>query len=262
MTTVKDLCTFLDTFAPTSLAEEWDNVGLLLGDTAADVSRVMTCLTLTSDVADEAVSTGTNMIVSHHPILFRKVQRITSANAEGRMLLNLLSNGVAVYSPHTGYDSAIGGINRQLAESLGLQNIAPIREREDDATCGSGRFGDLESDMSLTDFIAHVKNRLSLDKLQFVSGDGGDIKRVGVACGSAAEFLSDAKRKGCDALVTGEARFHALLEARTSGTPMILLGHFASERPSMEHMATVIAGEFPDVTVEASRVETDPLEWA
>ena len=262
MTTVKEISAFLNRFAPLDLAEDWDNVGLLLGDDAATVDRVLTCLTLTEDVADEAVSTGAKMIVSHHPILFRKIQRITASNVEGRMLLKLAANGVAVYSPHTGYDSASGGINQQLAETLELQSIAPIRELETDPTSGSGRCGDLSSEMSLADFIAHVKSVLNLDKLQFVSGDGRTIKRASVACGSAAEFLGDAGRKGCDVLVTGEARFHGLLEARASGIAMVLLGHFASERPAMEHMASVMAAEFPGIAVEASKSESDPLEWA
>ena len=120
MTTIQDISKFLDEFAPLALAEEWDNVGLLLGDPAARADRIITCLTLTEDVADEAISAGANLIVSHHPILFRKIQRITTHNVEGRVLLKLAAAGVAVYSPHTSYDSASGGINRQLAESLGL----------------------------------------------------------------------------------------------------------------------------------------------
>ncbi len=262
MTTIQDISKFLDEFAPLALAEEWDNVGLLLGDPAARADRIITCLTLTEDVADEAISAGANLIVSHHPILFRKIQRITTHNVEGRMLLKLAAAGVAVYSPHTSYDSATGGINRQLAESLGLTNIAPIRELETDSASGSGRCGTLADAMSLNDFIAHVKSSLDLDKLQFVSGDGRTIGKAAVACGSAAEFLRDASRKGCDVLVTGEARFHGLLEARAMGVAMILLGHFASERPAMEHMAEVLSNQFAGVTVTASESETDPLEWA
>ena len=116
--------------------------------------------------------------------------------------------------------------------------------------------------MALTEFLEHVKSSLGIERLQFASGDGRSIARVAVACGSAAEFLGDADRKGCDVLVTGEARFHALLEARSRGVAMVLLGHYDSERPSMEHLARVIGKEFPTVTVEASNQETDPLEWA
>ena len=108
-TTVKTIADFLNEFAPLELAEEWDNVGLLLGDDTANVEKVLTCLTLTEDVADEAVAVGANMIVSHHPILFRKVQRLTNKTPEGRTVLKLAGAGIAVHSPHTSHDSAEGG---------------------------------------------------------------------------------------------------------------------------------------------------------
>ncbi len=262
VTTVKTIADFLNEFAPLDLAEDWDNVGLLLGSDTAGVKKVLTCLTLTEDVADEAVSDGFQLIVSHHPILFKKVQRLTNRTIEGRMLLKLLHAGIAVYSPHTSYDSAGAGINQQLAECLGLKEIGPIRELETDSDSGSGRLGSTKTKMSQADLVQHVKASLGLDQLQFVSGDGRDISKVGVACGSAAEFLRDAERKGCDALVTGEARFHSLLEARSRGVALILLGHYSSERPAMEHMAEVIAKKFPKLNVQPSTAESDPLEWA
>lgn len=262
MTSVRDIIDFLSAYAPTDLAEEWDNVGLLLGDYDQPVNRLLTCLTLTEDVADEAVQRGADLVVSHHPILFRKVQRITTDTAEGRTLLKLAGHNIAVYSPHTSYDSAPTGINQQLAEALSLESVRPLRECEEDTTRGSGRYGHLSQPLSLSEFLTHVKQSLALERLQYVAGHGESISGVGVACGSAAEFLSDARRAGCDALITGEARFHSLLEARARGMTMVLLGHFSSERPAMEHLATVLAAEFPEITAAASDVESDPLEWA
>jgi len=261
-TTVKTIADFLNEFAPLELAEEWDNVGLLLGDDTASVEKVLTCLTLTEDVADEAVTAGVQLVVSHHPILFRKVQRLTNQSPEGRIVLKLAAAGVAVYSPHTGHDSAAGGINQQLATRLLLNDITPIRPRDDEPASGSGRCGTLAVSMTVPEFLEHVKSSLDIEKLQYASGDGRSIARVGVACGSAAEFLGDADRRDCDALVTGEARFHALLEARSRGVAMVLLGHYDSERPAMEHMAEVLSQEFPGVNVTASEQESDPLEWA
>ncbi len=261
-TTVKTIADFLNEFAPLELAEEWDNVGLLLGDDTASVEKVLTCLTLTEDVADEAVTAGVQIVVSHHPILFRKVQRLTNRTPEGRIVLKLAAAGVAVYSPHTSHDSAAGGINQQLATQLSLSNLAPLRPRDDEPSSGSGRCGTLAESMSVPEFLEHVKSSLNIMKLQFARGDGRSITRVGIACGSAAEFLGDADRKDCDALVTGEARFHALLEARSRGVAMVLLGHYDSERPAMEHMAEVLSKEFSDISVMASGQETDPLEWA
>src|SRR5436309_2081196 len=119
MLALSTVISFLDGFAPTKLAAEWDNVGLLLGDRAAAVQKIMTCLTVTPESAVEAVELGVQLIVTHHPILFRPVQRLTSDTAEGRTLLALVKANVAVYSPHTAFDNTQGGINELLGQKLG-----------------------------------------------------------------------------------------------------------------------------------------------
>src|SRR5205809_1119230 len=127
MAIVADLVQAMQEIAPLELAAEWDNVGLLLGDAAAAVSRVMTCLTVTPESAIEAAEARADLIVSHHPVLFRPAQRLTSATAEGRTLLMLLRAGVAVYGAHTAFDNASGGINDILASRLGLTQVTPLR---------------------------------------------------------------------------------------------------------------------------------------
>jgi dinuclear metal center YbgI/SA1388 family protein len=135
MLTVADVIDFLEQIAPPALAADWDNVGLLLGDRAAEVRRLMTCLTLTSDVAAEAIEAGVHLVVTHHPILFRGVQRLTTATAEGRTLLGLVRAGVAVHSPHTAFDNAPGGVNDSLARRLGLTEVAPLRLQDGSPQC-------------------------------------------------------------------------------------------------------------------------------
>jgi dinuclear metal center YbgI/SA1388 family protein len=127
MTTVADVAAWLDKFAPGRLAESWDNVGLLWGDPAVKVSRVMTCLTVTSDTAAEAVAERAEVIVSHHPVLFRPTQKIRADQSEGAALWGLARAGVAILSPHTAFDSAEDGINALLARKLGLVEIGPLR---------------------------------------------------------------------------------------------------------------------------------------
>jgi dinuclear metal center YbgI/SA1388 family protein len=126
MPTLNSLCHTLETLAPLTLAESWDNVGLLLGDQQQSVSRVMTCLTITPEVVSEAIEKQAGLIVSHHPVLFKAVQKLTSSTADGKLLLPLLRNNIAVYSAHTAYDNCAQGINQQLAELLGLENIRPL----------------------------------------------------------------------------------------------------------------------------------------
>jgi dinuclear metal center YbgI/SA1388 family protein len=135
MQTVGAIVQFLNHFAPPATAAEWDNVGLLLGDIDAEVRAVMTCLTVTPASAAEAVEAGAQMIVTHHPILFRAVKRLTTGTAEGRMLLGLARAGVAVYSPHTAFDNCPGGINELLARRLGLTDLLPLRRQDGPRQC-------------------------------------------------------------------------------------------------------------------------------
>ena len=129
MPTVDAVARYLEDFAPLELAAEWDNVGLLLGDRVSEVGKIMTCLTVTPESAEEAVAEGVNLIVTHHPILFRPIQRLTTATAEGRMLLSLIRANVAVYCPHTAFDSTRDGINDLLAKQLELTQVRPLRPR-------------------------------------------------------------------------------------------------------------------------------------
>jgi dinuclear metal center YbgI/SA1388 family protein len=135
MSTISDITAFLQNFAPLELAEPWDNVGLLLGDHSAEARRVMTCLTITAISAAEAIEQQAQLIVTHHPVLFRPTQRITTETPEGRMLLSLLRSGVAVYSPHTAFDNTGGGINDMLCKRLALLEVQPLRRFEDRPKC-------------------------------------------------------------------------------------------------------------------------------
>jgi dinuclear metal center YbgI/SA1388 family protein len=130
MPTVAEIAARLEEFAPAATAADWDNVGLLLGDPAAPVGRLMTCLTVTPDVAEEAVAERADLIVSHHPILFRGAKQLTAGRGEGRVVLPLARAGVAVYSPHTAFDNCPGGINDVLCRRLGVTNADPLRPRE------------------------------------------------------------------------------------------------------------------------------------
>ena len=261
MIRLREITNFLREYAPPALAEEWDNVGLLLGDPADEVQSVLTCLTLSPNVAEEAIAAKCQLVVSHHPILFRPVQRLTAETSEGRMLLSLIRAGVSVYSPHTSYDSAVNGINSQLARLFDLYDLLPLRELST-SILGVGRFGYLRSPMTLSELIELTKPALCVSTLQYVGNLDRRITKLGIACGSAAEFLRDAAQHGCEALLTGEARFHSCLEAEASNIALILPGHYATERPAMEHLAEVLRAQFSGLIVRPSDSEYDPVKFA
>ena len=262
MHTIDAVARFLEYFAPPRLAEGWDNVGLLLGDRQATVKRVMTCLTVTPESAAEAVETGAELIVTHHPFPFREWKKATTDTTEGRLLWTLAGARVSVYSPHTAFDSARDGINRRLAQGLGLSEVQVLVPGPPELPeAGGGRWGRLATPRSLVEFAGEVKRLLHVERVQLVGAGDKPIARVAVACGSAGEFLGAARKASCDCLVTGEVRFHTCLEAEASGMSLILSGHYASERFAVEDLAAILAEQFPGVEVWASRRERDPLRW-
>ena len=262
MAIIQDVSDFLEGFAPSRLAEEWDNVGLLVGDSSVTARRVMTCLTVTPSSADEATRENVDLIVSHHPLPFHPLKRLTTDSVSGRLLWQLIRAGVSIHSPHTRFDSAAVGINQRLAEGLGLLDIRPLVPAVDDPdNLGAGRIGKLETPLSLAECADRLKAFLSITGLHMVGQATRSIQRVAVACGSAGSFLGAAKRQGCDLLVTGETTFHTCLEAEATDVALLLPGHYASERFAVEVLADVLAQQFTDVEIWASRAEADPLQW-
>lgn len=265
MLPVSDLCQFLESFAPQALAEEWDNVGLLVGDKAKQVERVMTCLTITPESCAEAVSKRAELIVTHHPLPFKPLRRLTAESTPGRLLLELIRAGIAVHSPHTAFDSAAEGINQQLASGIGLVNIQPLvpaQELSQGMQSGSGRFGSFAASVTVAEIAIRLKTFLKIPGLHMVGEDSAAIKTAAVACGSGGSFLEHVIRHDIQLLITGEATFHTCLEAQASGVALLLPGHFASERFAVEQLAEIIAKQFHQLTVWASEKEADPLRWA
>ncbi len=259
MATVQSITEFLQRLAPVRLAAEWDNVGLLVGRRGLDVSRLMTCLTITPATAAEAIEEGAQLIVTHHPLPFHPVARLTDDTTVGRLILDLVAAGVGVYSAHTAFDSAQLGINERLAAGLGLRGIAPLIIHPEGE--GTGRYGWLAEPQSLSSLAGRLKAFLSIERLQIVGEPGQSVRTVAVACGAADELLDAARQTSCDAMLLGEARFHTCLAAESAGISLLLPGHYASERFAMNCLATVLAEEFPDTEVWASRRERDPLQW-
>lgn len=261
--TIADACRLLESIAPCALAEEWDNVGLLVGDPAAPLNRVLTCLTLSPDVVDEAISSDASLVVTHHPLPFRGVKAITTGDIDGGSLWRLARAGVAVYSPHTAYDSAAGGVNQQWADRLGLtatRALAPAADRTDGA--GVGRIGEWSGGDfgALADRVKQLTNQPGLRVVvPPVVSFAGRCATVAIACGSGGSLLDLAVDAGCDVFLTGEMGFHECLRCRSLGVGVILTGHYASERFALETLADRLRAGLQGVEATASRVEADPL---
>jgi dinuclear metal center YbgI/SA1388 family protein len=260
MTAVKEIQNHLEERFPLRLAEDWDNTGLLIGRSKAEVRRMMTCLTITVASAIEAIDRHVDLIVSHHPLPFRATKKLTDDSAAGRLMLDLIENQIAVYSPHTSFDSAATGINQQFAEGLGLTRIAPLRPDSVEPNIGAARYGDLPDSIDLSELERRVMSSLSISKIRTVGVGEVPIHRVAVACGSAGEFLEDARRLGCQAFVTGETSFHTCLEAEATNVALLLPGHYATERFAVVRLADELKNSYPNIEIWASDNEADPIQ--
>jgi dinuclear metal center YbgI/SA1388 family protein len=261
MATFEKVAAALETIAPLRLAAEWDAVGLLVGSRRPGIDRVMTCLSLTPEVACEAVRERADLVVTHHPLPFRPVDRITDGSATGSVLLELVGAGIAIWSAHTAWDSAAGGINDQLAALVPLEHVAPIEPDDVYPLAGFGRAGGAPAGCSVEQLARRLAERLGARAVQVAGDAGRPAGRVGIVCGSGGESITAVKRAGCQTLVTGEIKLHGALEALAADLAVVAVGHHASERFSMEALAARLAAMVPGMHCWASRDEADPLRW-
>ncbi|BEU87131.1 hypothetical protein TAMA11512_05950 [Selenomonas sp. TAMA-11512] len=259
---VSDIMGIMESFAPKRLAEEWDNPGLLVGSPAKEVRKVYVTLDITEELIEEAVREEVDMIVAHHPLLFRAVKSIRTDQPLGRMLQKLLAADIAVFAAHTNLDAAVGGVNDVLAERLGLRNVVPLQPQEEEGT-GLGRMGELSETLSERDFIARVKASLGVASLRLAGGSNPArrIRKVAVCGGSGAEFIRRAVFLGADAYVTGDVKYHDGQLAKENDILVLDAGHKPTEELMVGPLADRIRKgikETENITVTA-KIRTD--DW-
>ena len=225
MTTVKDIFNHLNNLADVKLAEKWDNVGLMLGSNNNEVSRVLVCLDVTTSVVEEAIANNVNLIVSHHPLIFKPLKNIDyTTDFKSRIIRNLIKNDISVISFHTNLDSATLGLNDYLTKILKLNEIQVLFEHSLDNTAGLGRIGKLSKPLKLSDFITYIKNCFSLETVSAVIGDEKEISTIALLGGSGADFIYTLPE--VDVYLTGDVGYHAALDAIEMKKNIIDVGHF------------------------------------
>ncbi len=243
---LQQICRFMEQWAPPALAEEWDNPGLLV-DAGSLVRRVLVTLDITPAVVEEAHRLGCQLVVSHHPVIFKPVRRLQSADAA----FLLARYGISALCAHTNLDAAEGGVNDVLAGLLELEDVQPLE--------GLGRVGDRDS-ISPAQLAEQVGKLLNTPVL--LADAGLPITRVAVVGGSGGEFFEAAARAGAQCLVTGEASHHHGLDALEQGVSVIVAGHFATEWPIVPEMARRLRQAFGELEVLVSGSNRPPFHLA
>ncbi len=249
----------IENIAPVDLQESWDNSGwqISLGD--REIRKVLFCLDVTKDVVEEAVISGANLIVSHHPLMFAATKKISADDFIGEKIIDLIKNNIDVYSAHTNFDECSNGNNEYTAGLLGLQNIEKIYYNN---AYQFGRTADLPYSMSLMKLAEYVAEKLQMDKRQIRFSGAADmmISRVAICTGAGSEITEIARNVGCQAVITGDVSHHKAVDAVQMGLGVIDATHYDTEINFKMNIMRLLNEKFGnDVVMIASEVEKNPF---
>ena len=255
---IKEVLSALERFAPLPLQEGWDNAGLQIGLTEAEVSGALLCLDVNEAIVDEAIEKGCNLIVSHHPLLFKGLKTISDGDYVQRTVMKAIMNSIAIVSMHTNIDNAKGGVNYKIAEHLGLQEVKFFAEKPGAVEAGSGVVGLLPEPMSAAAFIQLVKERFGVKCAQCNQLLQHPVRKVAICGGSGDFLLGDAIAQGADAFITGEMHYHVYF-GQEQKVQICVIGHYESEQFTSEIFKSIIEDECPGLPVMIAQTSTNPI---
>jgi len=276
--TLSDIIRILDNLAPPSLAEEWDNSGLQLGDPGWPVNKIWVALDPTMPVVEAACARDVDLLITHHPLIFKPLKAIEFHTPLGAVLYTAARQNLAIFTAHTNLDSAPGGLNDILAHRIGLNDLNPlaaggvIQRFEDDIhppvsrehRPGIGRVGRLGKAMDLKSFARAIKEKMGLELVKFAGDPHLSIKKVAVCTGSGSGLLSNFFASGAQVYVSGDIRYHDARDVEAANLGVIDIGHFWSENFIAEALATRLGTIFAEsginVAIEACDIEIDPFK--
>lgn len=259
---VKDLMKEMEKIAPSFLKESYDNVGLMVGDKEKKVQKVLLALDCTKAVVEEAKEAKVDLIITHHPLMFKKPSRIVRDDLQGWKIIELIKNDISLYSSHTNLDSVKGGINEEIVNVLGFENSklidkSEIRGFEDS---GIGRIVTLDKAITVNELIKIVKDKLNIKNLRAAIGKK-DIKKIAIINGSGQDYFGKALLMGADCIITGDTTYHFVSDYKELGITILDAGHFPTEWIVFLKVMKKLKEKFPEVEFIQSQVSEDPYTF-
>ena len=261
MITVADILKYMETIAPSRMAEDWDKIGLNCGRKSKKVNKILVALDPFPHVCREAIQIGADLLVTHHPLVWEP-GFITDETIQGKCILSLTEHGIAHINAHTNLDCAPGGVNDTLAQRLQLRDITiaePSGVDENGQPWGLLRIGSTPA-QPLDAFITTVKNTLCCDGLRYVDA-GKDVRRVAVGGGACGSEIMQALNAGCDTFVTADIKYNQFWNAKELGINLIDAGHFHTENPVCSILQKKLAKHFPNIEVVISEIHRDCVKY-
>ena len=260
---VIEIAKIIDSWMPTSIAEDFDNVGLIIGDPESNITSILVTLDTTEDVVEEAINKGCNLIVSYHPIIFNGLKQITNDNYVQKSVIKAVKNNISVYAIHTSLDNHPKGISYLLSDLIGLKNISvlvPKKEKLDEMTIGMGSIGELEKPLDEISFFDFLKNKLDLKYLRHSIRLNRKIKKVSVVVGSGSFAIKDSIKSNVDAFITSDFKYHNFFESDNKAI-LIDIGHYESEKHIKLIIKEFLNKKLPNFTILLSEQNINPVNY-
>ena len=250
----------LEQYAPLPLQDSYDNAGLQIGLTAEqEVTGALLCLDVTEAVIDEAERMGCNLIVAHHPLLFRGLKSITGRSYVDRCVIKAIQKGIGIYAAHTNLDNAEGGVNYRIAEKLGLKNLTFL-DAKPGVTAGAGVVGELPMAEDEQSFLHRVKTLFGIQCIRHNQLCGREIRRVALCGGAGGFLLPNAIAQGADVFLTGEMSYHDYF-GHEGDLLIAEMGHYESEQYTVDLLAEVLNSRFPELKIVKTSLNTNPINY-
>lgn len=248
---INDIITKFEESYPTSYAFDGDNVGLLVGDKNATVTKVLATCDVDLGVVEEAIEKGANFIVSHHPLMFHPVNRMTEDSPEQKTIRLMIENGISHYAAHTNLDTGAGGINDLMAQMLGMEDtkVIDVVATDERGVHGYGRICNLKEAFTVKELMDKIKSVFGAKGLKYTGNLEDKVSRLAVNTGGGAGILEECINKGCDTFITGDVKYNGYRDALDMGMKIIDIMHYDSEQISKVWFENWFKENFPDVEV-------------
>ena len=245
----RDIINVIEEFAPLSIQEKWDNSGLCIGSPDADVTSVLIGLDCTPELVNEAVECGADMIVTHHPLIFSGLKKISPEDQVGAAVIKAISNGISIYAAHTSADKVIAGVSGAMAAKLGLENVRILDE--DGEGTGLGVVGDLPEPLTAAEAVSLVKDRFALKAMRTSRPVEGRISRVAMCGGSGGSLIGAAMASGAQLYISGDISYHNFFTK--DGFMIMDIGHYESEIEIVDILFSLLRKKFPTFAVRITQ---------
>lgn len=238
---------------PKENAENWDNIGLIVGDKKKEVKKIMLALDADMETINLGINENIDLLITHHPLIFAPIKAINTDTLIGKKIIKAIKKDMAIYSIHTNIDTSFQGLNEYILDKLEIKNFKVLERNTEKKEVGIGRYYKVEKNYTIEEYIGYIKEKLELDRVILYAGEKkgqNQVKKIALVNGAGVSYWKKAYLLGCDTLITGDVKYHDALDAIEMGMKIVDIGHYESEKLFLEIMEKKLNEKFLDLVIK------------